>query len=303
MKTMRQDKYPHSATLFRFCKRALEMRYAGNVKVIDQDVGSILGYDPADCSHWKKGKKNIKALGVLKSIAEHLSIDDRLLVGITTGEVSLEEALFEYQGYGDFSFSESNLDTLKKDYFKFPERWAHTEGGGLISFEELFKVDREYLSQLAKSFLGRLKPFALPISVEEVYGLFESAELVWVPEDLTKLAEEGGVSSSSRGKLMTFKLFKSEPSFMKFLAVKELYKHLCFVGHPMMASRASFPNEVLEIESNIFAGLILIPREKLVESLSELDISKDFIKQLADKFGVSLAFMNKRLGYFMAYSA
>ena len=98
MKTVRQDKYPHSATLFRFCKRALEMRYAGNVKVIDQDVGSILGYDPADCSHWKKGKKNIKALGVLKSIAEHLSIDDRLLVGITAGEVSLEEALFEYQG-------------------------------------------------------------------------------------------------------------------------------------------------------------------------------------------------------------
>ena len=59
MKKVEANRYPHSATLFRFCKEALEIRYDGNVKVIDQDVGAILGYDPADCSHWKKGKKNI----------------------------------------------------------------------------------------------------------------------------------------------------------------------------------------------------------------------------------------------------
>ncbi len=127
MKNTRQDKYPHSATLFRFCKRALEMRYAGNVKVIDQDVGSILGYDPADCSHWKKGKKNIKTLGILKSIADHLSIDERLLIGITSGHIRLDEALFEYKGYGDFSFSNTNLENLKKDYFKYPDKWS--QGG------------------------------------------------------------------------------------------------------------------------------------------------------------------------------
>src|SRR6185295_12883698 len=55
MKKTAENRYPNSATLFKFCKEALEMRYEGNVKVIDQDVGSILGYDPADCSHWKKG--------------------------------------------------------------------------------------------------------------------------------------------------------------------------------------------------------------------------------------------------------
>ena len=222
---------------------------------------------------------------------------------ITTGEVSLEEALFEYQGYGDFSFSESNLETLKKDYFKYPDKWAHTEGGELISFEELFKIDQEYLSQLAKSFFDRLRPSSLPVSVQNVYSLFDSAELVLVEEGLAKLSASGCISSASKDNRLIFKLIKTEPSFMKFLAIKELYKHLCRIGEPLMAGRASFPNEVLEIESNIFAGLILVPKEKLVESLSELDISKDFIKQLADKFRVSLAFMNKRLGYFIAYSA
>ena len=37
MKKIAENRYPNSATLFRFCKEALEIRYAGNVKVIDQD--------------------------------------------------------------------------------------------------------------------------------------------------------------------------------------------------------------------------------------------------------------------------
>jgi len=75
MKKVEANRYPHSATLFKFCKEALEIRYDGNVKVIDQDVGAILGYDPADCSHWKKGKKNIRSLSTLRSIADHLNVD------------------------------------------------------------------------------------------------------------------------------------------------------------------------------------------------------------------------------------
>ena len=51
-------KYPHSANLFQFCRKVLDHKFGG-IRVIDQDVGQILGFDPADCSHWKKGKKNI----------------------------------------------------------------------------------------------------------------------------------------------------------------------------------------------------------------------------------------------------
>ena len=47
-------KYPHSASLFQFCRQVLDHKF-GDVRVIDQDVGQILGFDPADCSHWKKG--------------------------------------------------------------------------------------------------------------------------------------------------------------------------------------------------------------------------------------------------------
>lgn len=298
MKNTRQDKYPHSATLFRFCKRALEMRYAGNVKVIDQDVGSILGYDPADCSHWKKGKKNIKTLSILKSIADHLSIDERLLIGITSGRVRLDEALFEYKGYGDFSFSSTNLENLKKDYFKYPDKWPQGGLGEGKSFEELFKINRSALSDLVDEVLEKTRPLSLPISVAKIYSLFGSAslELLEDPEADYKIEYRPG---EGRKKNLKFSMPANQPSFMKFLALKELYRHLCLTKDPMIKEHFEFPEEVLEIESNLFAGLILVPELELKSSMRELDISQDLIKQLAEKFGVSLALMNKRLGYFI----
>jgi len=57
MKKADENRYPHSADLFRFCKEALNIKHNFEVKVIDQHVGAMLGYDPADCSHWKKAKR------------------------------------------------------------------------------------------------------------------------------------------------------------------------------------------------------------------------------------------------------
>lgn len=299
MKNIRQDKYPHSATLFRFCKKALEMRYAGNVKVIDQDVGSILGYDPADCSHWKKGKKNIKTLSILKNIADHLNIDERLLIGITTGNVRLDEALFEYEGYGDFSFSDNHLENLKKDYFKSPDKWPQGWTGEGKSFEEIFKINKLSLTKLANSILEKIDSNTASISVKEIYDLFESSTLAFLESDDASYRVDHSQSESKK-KLLFFTMPSSQPPFMKFLALKELYKHLCLTKHPSVKEHCDFPAEVLEIESNILAGLILIPEKELKKSMSELDISKDLIKQLAGKFKVSLALMNKRLGYFLS---
>ena len=118
MKKIAENRYPNSATLFKFCKEALAIRYEGNVKVIDQDVGAILGYDPADCSHWKKGKKNIRALSTLRAIADHLAIDDRLLIEIAAGKVGFDEAVFEFRGYGSFALNGRTGENLKKEFLK-----------------------------------------------------------------------------------------------------------------------------------------------------------------------------------------
>src|SRR5690349_1162607 len=161
MKKTAENRYPHSATLFKFCKEALEIRYEGNVKVIDQDVGAILGYDPADCSHWKKGKKNIRALSTLRSIADHLSIDERLLIDIASGKIGLGEAVFEYKGYGHFSLQGHHLENLKKEFFKNPNKWQ--KEGRIASFEELFALDRQGVAEVTREILAQGKFEEAPI--------------------------------------------------------------------------------------------------------------------------------------------
>ena len=92
-------KYPNSLNLFQFCRRVLDHKFGG-IRVIDQDVGQILGFDPADCSHWKKGKKNIRSIQAIKTIADHLGVDEKLVVDVASGEISDCEAFHEYSGYG-----------------------------------------------------------------------------------------------------------------------------------------------------------------------------------------------------------
>ena len=77
-------KYPNSANLFHFCKSVLDIKF-GSVRVIDQDVGQILDFDPADCSHWKRVRRNIKSYAAAKSIAGHLRVDEALIFNILSG--------------------------------------------------------------------------------------------------------------------------------------------------------------------------------------------------------------------------
>jgi len=297
MKKTEENRYPHSATLFRFCKEALEIRYEGNVKVIDQDVGAILGYDPADCSHWKKGKKNIRALATLRSIADHLNIDERLLIDIAAGNIGLEEAVFEYRGYGAFALSGRSLENLKKEYFKNPTRW-HQEGSSQ-TFEELFDVDRQSVAKAASAVLSMGNFTEAPIYLPEIVQLFNGLKLVAddnisEPTTVTVSADSAdGVTISYRGPEMR--------PYQRFLVAKELFKYLVTSGHAIGERFRGNPQEVIDIQSNMFAGMLLIPGNLLRKEVEQIDSSMDLVLQLADTFWVSKALMNQRLRDYMEH--
>jgi hypothetical protein len=296
MKKIAENRYPHSATLFKFCKEALEIRYEGNVKVIDQDVGAILGYDPADCSHWKKGKKNIRALSTIRSIADHLNIDERLLIDIASGKVGLEEAVFEFRGYGAFSLNGRNLENLKKEYFKNPSRWQIE--GSTKSFEELFDVDRSKVAKAVQEVVTLGNFTESPIYLPEVYQLFDGINLIADESltDPTKVEVNGEGTSATT--TVRFKGPEVRP-FVRFLLAKELYLHLCRTKHSILGRLADAPSEVLEIQANIFAGMLLIPGSLLRKEVEAIDSSKDIVLQLSDTFWVSKALMNLRLRDYM----
>ena len=296
MKKTAENRYPNSATLFRFCKEALEIRYEGNVKVIDQDVGAILGYDPADCSHWKKGKKNIRALATLRSIADHLSIDERLLIDIAAGKVGLEEAIYEYRGYGDFALQGRSLENLKKEFFKNPSRWQ--QEGTSKSFEELFDGDRAKVTAVAQSIIEEGKFTEGPIYIPEVYQLFPGIHLV-SEESIEKpiIAETTGEGTSLRT-TVRFRGPEMRP-YMRFILAKELFKYLCASGHQSCQAFQNAPAEIIDIQANIFAGLLLIPGKMLRNEIESIDSSLDIVQQLAETFWVSKSLMNKRLRDYM----
>jgi hypothetical protein len=298
MKKTAENRYPHSATLFKFCKEALEIRYEGNVKVIDQDVGAILGYDPADCSHWKKGKKNIRALATLKSIADHLNIDERLLIDIASGKVGLEEAVFEYKGYGAFGLSGRNLENLKKEFFKNPTKW-HAEGN-LATFEELFNIDRSGVARSVSEVLQAGNFTEAPIYLPEVYQIFpnlslKADETLEVP---VKVTDDS--SSGSLCRVITFRGPEMRP-FMRFVLAKELFKFLCNANHEAVANFVDCPPEVIDIQANIFAGMLMIPGAFLRKEVEKIDSSIDIVMQLAETFWVSKSLMNQRLRDYMEH--
>ena len=298
MKKTVENRYPHSATLFRFCKEALEIRYDGNVKVIDQDVGAILKYDPADCSHWKKGKKNIRALATLRSIADHLSIDERLLIDIAAGRVDLEEAVFEFRGYGAFALQGKSLETLKKEFFKNPTKWQ--TDSTLKPFEELFDVDRPNVVKAAEAVLAAGDFTEAPIYLPEIYKLFPNLTLIQddAQDVVVKVAVVGsGVEATSK---VSYRGPELRP-FVRFILAKELFKHLCRVNHPSVARFNESPAELQEIQANIFAGLILIPGKMLRKEVETIDSSLDLVLQLAESFWTSKALMNQRLRDYMEF--
>lgn len=298
MKKVEANRYPHSATLFRFCKEALEIRYDGNVKVIDQDVGAILGYDPADCSHWKKGKKNIRSLTTLRSIADHLNVDEGLLIDITSGKVNLDEAVFEFKGYGDFALSGKPLESLKKEYFKNPSRWQG--GSGVPAFETHFQKQRAYVVQLANELISQGGFEETPLYIPEVFRLIPNISLATSSEQ----TEAVSVKHEDEGRdLKTIVSLQSQEArpYTRFMAGKALFKHMANSGRIPEEILGETPQEITEILANVFASALLIPSDLLRAEVQKLDMSFDMIRQLSEVFWVSRSLMNHRLRDFLEH--
>ena len=296
MKKIAENRYPHSATLFKFCKEALDIRYEGNVKVIDQDVGAILGYDPADCSHWKKGKKNIRALSTLRTIADHLSIDERLLIDIAAGKVGFDEAVFEYRGYGAFGLQGRTSENLKKEFFKNPSRYQGDNTR--LTFEELFDIDRPSVCKAVDAIVAAGKFEEAPLYLPELCQLFPNFT-VTSDESLTTPVEVRTEGQGADTRVTVRHKGSEMRPYLRFLVARELFKYLVSSGNLHVAHVRSCPEEVTDIRANLFAGLLLVPGKMLRREVEKIDTSHDIVTQLAEIFWVSKALMNQRLRDFM----
>jgi hypothetical protein len=301
MKKMTEVKYPNSANLFQFCRRVLDHKFGG-IRVIDQDVGQILGFDPADCSHWKKGKKNIRSIQAMKSIANHLGVDEKLIVDVAAGELDETEAFYEYSGYGAFSIDNKIFEAAKKDFYRRnAASWTKDKEN---EFCEFFDASEAAIDRLVNEIHERINFKEAPLYLPEVVAAYSSISLS--PVDSLPAADAAplNVTQKEQTTSITYVGGTEMRPYMRYRIAKAMAPHfLSQLSDPLNAAASTKPNEelseyaqhLLEVQSNLFAAKLLTPATLLRREMGQVNVAKDIVSQLAEIFWVSKTFMNRRL--------
>jgi hypothetical protein len=291
MKKETEIKYPNAANLFNFCRRVLDHKFGG-IRVIDQDVGQILGFDPADCSHWKKGKKNIRSIHAMKSIAEHLGVDERLVVDIAAGDIDDVEGYHEYCGYGLFEINDQLIEKAKKEYHRRnASTWTREKEQEVKRF---FEIDEARIDRIVERIHQTIGFDETPLYLPEIAIAFPDIALVVQskPEEMVQfeLMEDGNkieIRFPSDGKMRPYIRHQIAKAMALYFFSKD--------GMVVPSELGDFADQVLDVQANLFASKLLTPVPLIRKELKNANLSKDIVSQLAETFWVSKVFMNRRL--------
>lgn len=293
MKRETEMKYPHAANLFRFCRRVLDHKYGG-IRVIDQDVGQILGFDPADCSHWKKGKKNIRSIQAMKSIADHLGVDEKLVVDVAAGDISEIEAYHEFTGYGSFDVDARIVESAKKEYYrKNAGSWSREKE---VAFKSCFQTDIDAIKEIVAEIHANINFSEAPLYLPEVVAHYPDL-MLQVSNKLEGASELKPVTATADGSKFTISYQEGSEMrpYMRYLLAKSMAGYFLPKKGFSQDELTQYAQHTLDVEGNIFASFLLAPENLIKKEMKNIDVAKDIVTQLAEVFWVSKSFINRRL--------
>ena len=292
MERLAEPRYPNSAGLFQFCRLVLDHKFGG-IRVIDQDVGGILGFDPADCSHWKNGKKNIRSIQAVKTIADHLGIDEKLVVDVASGEIDYHEAFNEYHGYGAFTISSGIVDAAKKEYYR--RHAGNWDRDRERNFRDYFDTDEQGIDAVVEAIHDKIGLNEAPLYLPEVVNSYPKLRIEGI-DNFTK-TYKGLIFVEDNDGLTTIKYqagTEVQP-YMRYCISKAMAGY--FLDNQRLADDdlGKYASHTLEVVSNLFAAKLLVPVTLLKKELATVDVAKDIVSQLAEAFWISKNFMNRCL--------
>lgn len=259
MKRSGAVKFPNSVQLFKFCQKVLMSQRGG--KVHDQEVGSILNFNPSDCSHWKRGEKNVRSVFSLAKLAETLQIETTLIHDVASGAVGLDEAFYEWQESNGFKAMVAKaLECSAKDLADARRRVE------------------TFVTQLHEQCEFSTPPLYIP----EVLRFF--AFVTTQPtEMMDKLSRILRVKPGQYS--IQFRKGDLKPQTRMNMA-KDLARIL-FEGE-----RSRFPElgpanpNLVEYEETLFTAALLLPKNMLLAEMSKLDSRRNVVSELATLFWV-----------------
>ena len=261
-------KFPHSVQLFKFSQKVLIDRKGG--KVHDQEVGSILSFNPSDCSHWKRGEKNVKSVFSLAKLAEALRVEPCLIHDLASGQIGLDEAFFEYSEsneYGSICRSVSEVDTQTV--------------GAL----------RQRIEKFVKRLLDQAEFATPPLYLPEVLRFFPflTAQPADMMDRLSRILR-------IRPGQYTIQFKKGELKPQTRVSVVRDLARIVFE-----AERDQFPEletsdaSLLQFEKLLFSVELLAPRSMLKTEIGKLDSRKNVVAELATLFWVPKSLISFQL--------
>ena len=85
-----------SVTLFYHCKALLQEKVGTLAKVRDQDIGRLIGRDPANVSGWKRGEFRLASVNAYLALSKGLEVSIDSLTQIAT-EINTPEVYRKYK--------------------------------------------------------------------------------------------------------------------------------------------------------------------------------------------------------------
>lgn len=258
MKRTGNTKFPNSVQLFKFCNKVL-IHQRGD-KVRDQEIGNILDYNPSDCSHWKRGDKNVRSVFALSKLSEALNVEIQLIYDIVNGLIGCDEAYFEYLENLVMKDANKNLKDIK--------------------FTKEVEECRSRISSFTSQLLQQTNLQTPPLYLPEIFRNFSfvSTQSIDMIDKLSRIlrVKPGQYAVHIRkGDL--------KPQ-TRWSALKDLSRIL------FEAERARYPElgvlnpELAAYEQLLFVANLLVPKNLLAQELSKLDSKKNIVHELATVF-------------------
>jgi len=259
MKRSSAVKFPNAVQLFKFCQKVL-MHQRGT-KVHDQEVGAILGFNPSDCSHWKRGEKNVRSVFALAKLAETLKVETALVHDVASGAAGLDEAWLEYQEALGIRESLAKMAAVNADTVRAVRKRTEAFVEGLLAQAE-FNTPPLYLPEVMRFFA-----FITTQPMEMIDRL--SRILRVKPGQYAIHFRKGDLKAQTR------------------LSIAKDLARIVFEGE-----RARFP-ELGEADANtvafeqlVFVSNLLAPKGMLLDEMWKLDARRNVVAELATLFWV-----------------
>ncbi len=255
---MKAVKFPNSLQLFKFCQKVLSDQKGK--KVHDQDVGSILNYNPSDCSHWKKGEKNVKSVFALEKLAKTLKVEVSLIHDIASGAIDLNEAYFEYQ-------ESKHFDT----YFK-----KAMERG-----PEFVRQTRQKISRFVEDLHSKADFKTPPLYLPEVLRFYPFI----TTQNLEMMDKLSRILRPKPGHyLIQFRKGELKPQTRMSIAL-DLARILLEGERERFGTELGpLDKDLVAFERILFVAELLCPHTLLASELSKMDPRKNLMSELASLF-------------------